>query len=115
MSDPNVPDPENPDAPDPNAPDPTQPRTGAVYPVNDGQGGTAFTIGNTSEQASFEDWAAQNSVTPGRRDDDEVEYDEDGNPVQRDDDPDEIEFGTTEGTEAEKVSAVSAAADDLNE
>ena len=115
MSDPN--DPNSPDYVDPEAPDQSEAReqTGAVYPVNDGQGGTAFVIGNTDEQASFEDWAAQNSVMP--RKDDEAEatqYDEDGNPIE-DDGPDEIEFGTTKGTEAEKVSAVSAAADDLNE
>jgi poly(3-hydroxybutyrate) depolymerase len=105
-NDPNAPDPENPEYPE-------QPQTGAVYPVNDGQGGTAFVIGNTDEQATFEQWAAQNGV--GTATDEAVEYDDDGNPLTRDaddDEPDEIEFGTTKGTEAEKVSAVAAAVDD---
>jgi hypothetical protein len=107
-NDPNAPDPENPDYPE------EREQKGAVYPVNDGQGGTAFVIGNTDEQASFEDWAGQNGVSTASNDDD-VEYDDDGNPLTKDDEPDEIEFGTTKGTEAEKVSAISAAADDLNE
>lgn len=113
MSDPN--DPNSPDYVDPDDPDAPQPReapeqTGAVYPVNDGQGGTAFVIGNTDEQATAEQWAAQNGVALPA--DEEVEYDDEGNPIARDDEPEEVEYGTIQGTEAEKVSAVAAAVDD---
>jgi hypothetical protein len=104
-NDPNAPDPENPDAPQ------VPEQRGAVYPVNDGQGGTAFVIGNTSEPATAEEWAAQNSAFPPKAAEDDVEYDVDGNPIDPDE-PEAVEFGTIEGTEAEKVSAVAAAADD---
>jgi hypothetical protein len=62
------------------APEEGDVRGGAIYPYNDGQGGTAYAVGGEGgEEATYEEWAAQQGIALPPE-----EVDEDGNPVQRD-------------------------------
>ena len=83
MSDPN----------DPNDPDRVNAREGegdvevapqVVYPVPDGEGGTKYVYGNTDEEASYEEWAAQNGIYPGPSGDPEVDPEDPDAPLARD-------------------------------